>query len=245
MKSVRVSIVLLLLVGGAWITGCSTCLPGVSLYVRGSMVTIIDSSGAFAGVDAATASDSASLDIVTLRSEADTGFVRANVPFVLNVPDVLDLGKLSLRVDRRLLPAPGNDAQAGSDQDEFIITLVDACLPSIVLREKCEIVNWYNPFRLPNIEVRSGFLDQVIATPIITADDYIAGYEIRLGDQGVSNCTSPAYASWLNRYRGDRGKKTSGKALVLTLSTSPKAPSPLTSFQKPVPTPALKPQRHR
>lgn len=239
-KNVPVNIIIVLIasVVGSGLTSCKTCIPGVSLYVRGSMTTVVDSSGAFAAVEVVTAGDTMDLPTITLRGEKDTGIVRVNDPFILNVPDVIDLGKLSIRVDRRY-------------DGTFAVTLGDACLPRIVLREKCEIINWYNPYRLPNIEVGTGNLDQVIATPIITGQDYIAGYEIRLGDQGVSDCTSPAYAAWLKRYRGaadkasadkaTAGKATVGKAKVLALSLSKATPSPLTTFQKT----ALRVQRHR
>lgn len=173
-------------------SACSNCIPGPSSYVRGEMTTALDNEGAFVTRSATSRTSKT----ITLRNESDTGRVTAGEPFTLIVPDVLDLGKKAVKVNQ----------VSSSDEDlinkkNFEITLVDACSPVVRLERPCQIVNWYNPYRLPQIEVASGTLDQVIVTPIISEGNYVIGYEIRHGDQINSGCTSKVFDSWKDVFK--------------------------------------------
>lgn len=207
------------------LSSCSTCVKGPSAYIRGEMIAELNDEGAFV----AKSVSAAGLPRYTLRRNDDTVRVYSGSTFVLDIPDVLDLGKRSIKVDKIETVRAGN-----ADKNYFAITLVDACTPVVHLRDKCHIVNWYNPYRLPQIDVANGHLDQIVATPIVSGDDYIIGYEIRLGDISVSDCKSPAYKSWKARYETDTGKQPKGrtraKAPASTKDT-PQSPSSLLTIK--------------
>jgi hypothetical protein len=71
--------------------------------------------------------------------------------------------------------------------------------------KRCRIVNWYNPYRLPEVRIQNAYTDQLVTTPILGKSNEIIGYEVRLGDAGdgssktasTTACPSPAVYSFL------------------------------------------------
>jgi len=200
--------------------GCTPCIQGPSLYVRGEVVTTLDSSGTFIQPPGRAKQN---LDRVALRSDRDTGYAWADKAFVLEVPNVIDLGAKSLKVTKLETVSTGSYSTP-----DFMITLEDACTPYIVLKDKCQIVNWYNPYSIPRVHIKDGMLEQIVATPILSSDEYVVGYEIRLGDTKISDCNSPQLPRWQAAYQGagNSAKPRQNKRNVLK-STTRESPEPI------------------
>ncbi len=175
-------------------SSCSTCVDGPALYVRGEVDAMLDENGTFVKY---TGKKRPTREL-QLPSSSDTLPVASFEPFRLRIPETLDLGTRSLKIESV------NDVQTGlKDKGDrlFRISLVDACQPVIELNDSCQTINWYNPFRLPQIFVKNGRMEQVIATPLIVNKSMV-GYEIRLGDKQVCGCPSKALGPWKAYYQG-------------------------------------------
>ncbi|GMV53344.1 MAG: hypothetical protein D8M52_07035 [Chlorobi bacterium] len=193
--------------------GCIPCIQGPSLYVRGEVVTTLDSSGTFIQTPGRRQQN---LERVVLCSDRDTGYAWTDKAFVLEVPDAIDLGAKSLKVIKLETVSTGSYSTP-----DFMITLEDACTPYIVLKDKCQIVNWYNPYSIPRVHIKGGMLEQIVATPILFSDEFVVGYEIRLGDTKISNCNSPQLSRWqaVNQGAGSSAKPSQSKSKKLQSTT--------------------------
>jgi hypothetical protein len=176
----------------AVLTGCSTCEPVAPLFVQGSVRAQIDQSGVLVK---STAREP--VTTIELRKPGESRCVPANEPFDLSIPDAIDMAKYALQISECETPM----VTAGSPN--FQITLVESCMPILVLKQECKILNWYNPYRIPEIRVTNDSLSQLVLTPLLSDDNEIIGYEVRLGDH--RECGSPALKV-LEAFRKGGGK---------------------------------------
>ncbi|MBK7578399.1 MAG: hypothetical protein IPI24_13385 [Ignavibacteria bacterium] len=126
-------------------------------------------------------------------------------PFTLDVPELIDLGTHSLVVSE-------TDSVSISGKSCFRVSLKESCSPYIVMDKKCKVINWYNPYRLPEVRVKSAD-EQLIMTPLLDRNEDIMGYEVRLGDSVYDKCASPALEE-LTRVRKKREGKNRDKIVV-------------------------------
>jgi hypothetical protein len=177
---------IILLIGFALVLqSCSTCDPGSSLYVRGAISVRVTSSGALEQVEGGETR-------ITLDSPGESYVIEQDRPFMLDIPDAIDLSSYALVVNEVDSTVPG--------ARYYRISLRESCQPYIVMDKRCKIVNWYNPYRLPEVRIQNAYTDQLVTTPILGKSNEIIGYEVRLGDAGdgssktanTSACPSPA-----------------------------------------------------
>ncbi len=157
------------------LASCATCDSGPALYVRGTMRSEISSHGAFISTGRKPQQNH------TLVWPGDSFDIAQGVPFQLTVPEVVNLGTNALQISEKDTVTPGPKV--------YTVSLVESCTPFVVMDKKCKIINWYNPYRIPEVRVKNSD-DQLIMTPLLDPKDAIIGYEIRLGDHSV--CGSPA-----------------------------------------------------
>ncbi len=157
------------------LSGCVTCDSGPALYVRGSMKSEISSHGTFISTTRKVQEQ------YKLARPGDSFDVAEGVPFQLTVPGVVNLGTNALRITQKDTVVAGPPV--------YTVSLVESCNPYVVMDRKCKIVNWYNPYRIPEVRIRNSDA-QLIMTPLLDPSDAIIGYEIRLGDH--KDCGSPA-----------------------------------------------------
>ncbi len=183
---------------------CSTCDPGSSLYVRGSISVRVTSSGTLEQVEGGTTQ-------FTLDSPGEQFIVEQDRPFVLDIPDAIDLSSYALVVNEVDTTIPGGRY--------YRVSLRESCQPYIVMDKRCKIVNWYNPYRLPEIRIQNAYTDQLVTTPLLGKSNEIIGYEVRLGDAGdgssktqnASACPSPALKRLQKYQQADKAGYTSLK----------------------------------
>ncbi len=161
---------------------CSTCDPGTSLYVRGTVGARVNQSGVLE-----TAEDTGPK--YSLRDPGESFVVVENAPFVLDVPDAVDLSSYALVVTELDTVVRGGKL--------FRVALRESCQQYIEMDKSCKMVNWYNPYRLPEVRIRNTD-EQLVMTPLLGPTNELVGYEVRLGDH--TNCGSPA----LDRLRAFR-----------------------------------------
>lgn len=185
---------------------CSTCDPGTSLYVRGTVGARVNQSGVLE-----TAEDTGPK--YSLRDPGESFDVVENAPFVLDVPDAVDLSSYALVVTELDTVVPGGKL--------FRVALRESCQPYIEMDKSCKMVNWYNPYRLPEVRIRNTD-EQLVMTPLLGPTNELVGYEVRLGDH--TNCGSPA----LDRLRAFRRTSKQPIAGIRPIrSSTRKAPTSL------------------
>ncbi len=185
---------------------CSTCNPGTSLYVRGTVGARVNQSGVLE-----TAEDTGPK--YSLRNPGESFDVVENAPFVLDVPDAVDLSSYALVVTELDTVVPGGKL--------FRVALRESCQPYIEMDKSCKMVNWYNPYRLPEVRIRNTD-EQLVMTPLLGPTNELVGYEVRLGDH--TNCGSPA----LDRLRAFRRTSKQPIAGIRPIrSSTRKAPTSL------------------
>lgn len=173
---------------GSLFSGCSTCQPVQPLYVQGEVSAKI---GPHQTLQRST-TDRDSRTIV-LERPGDNQCVAEDEPFVLSMPTSIDMAEYAVQIEEC------DSVTAG--QKIYKITLVETCQKVLLISKHCQRINWYNPYRIPEVRLANENLDQLIVTPLIGKDDTIIGYEVRLGDRGGdSGCPSPALDA-LKRYR--------------------------------------------
>lgn len=195
-------LLILSVVSSLALMSCSTCEPGPALYARGSVAIQVNSSGALESAKQTT-------NMRSLSRPGESFPIQQGVPFLLTIPKIVDLGTYSLVVSEF------DSATRG--EKWFRVSLRESCRPYIIMDKQCKIVNWYNPYRLPEVRVQASD-DQLIVTPLLDRSSSIIGYEIRLGDSKI--CESPA----LDALRAARTKQQikGGKVVVRRPTTADK-----------------------
>lgn len=197
---------LLCIATSAVLQSCSTCDPGTSLYVRGTVGVRVNQSGVLE-----TAEDTGPK--YSLRDPGESFVVVEDAPFVLDVPDAVDLSSYALVVTELDTVVPGGKL--------FRVALRESCQPYIEMDKSCKMVNWYNPYRLPEVRIRNTD-EQLVMTPLLGPTNELVGYEVRLGDH--TNCGSPA----LDRLRAYRRTSKQPIAGIRPIrSSTRKAPTSL------------------
>ncbi|MBU3680286.1 MAG: hypothetical protein FGM32_11910, partial [Candidatus Kapabacteria bacterium] len=153
---VFLSVVMLL----SMLTGCSTCEPVAPLFVQGSVRAQIDQQGVL--VKSTVREPSMTIE---LRKPGDSRCVPADEPFNLDIPDAIDMARYALQISECESPTVTAGGQS------FQITLVESCMPVLVLKKECKILNWYNPYRIPEIRVSNDSLSQLVLTPLLSDDN--------------------------------------------------------------------------
>ncbi len=170
------------------VTGCSNCQPVQPLFVKGDVPAKISSKGTLLRSTAGRGSR-----VIGLERPGDSQCVAEDEPFVLSMPASIDMAEYAIQIE------DCDSVTAG--QRIYKITLVETCRKVLALTKHCQRVNWYNPYRIPEIRLKNEDLDQLVLTPLIGADNSIVGYEVRLGDvKSPDKCKSPALEA-LERFR--------------------------------------------
>lgn len=191
MKSVVTTIILCISV--VFISaGCSTCLPVPPLYVQGDAAVQVTKNGTLVRGTASKADST-----VVFEKVGESAIVYSDESFILSIPNTIDMALYALQIEE-------SDAVTAG-QKAFELTLVESCIPSLTIDKHCKIVNWYNPYRIPEIRVSNSETDQLVLTPLISDENTIIGYEVRLGDS--QDCFSPALKE-LKRLRSKNVKFT-------------------------------------
>lgn len=172
------------------IGGCSTCLPVPPLYVQGQAAVQVTRHGTLVRGTASEADTT-----IVFEKVGQSANVYSDNSFILSIPNTIDMALYALQIEESDVVTAGQKA--------FALTLVESCIPSLKIDKHCKIVNWYNPYRIPDIRVNNSETDQLILTPLISGDNTIVGYEVRLGDS--EECDSPALKE-LRRLRGKKAK---------------------------------------
>ncbi len=192
----------------SFLTGCSNCQPVQPLFVQGDVPAKIGSQGTLLRSTAGRNSR-----LIGFERPGDSQCIAEDEPFVLSMPTSIDMAEYAIQIE------DCDSVTAG--QKIYKITLVETCMKVLALKKHCQRVNWYNPYRIPEIRLTNDNLDQLIVTPLIGKDDAIIGYEVRLGDRGGdAGCPSPALDA-LKRYRS-KGIKL--RRLVSTTKKNPRLP---------------------
>lgn len=170
------------------LSGCSTCQPVQPLYVKGDVPAKIGRERSLMRA----AADRSNRTII-LERPGDSQCIAEDEPFNLSMPNSIDMAEYAIQIEEC------DSVTAG--QKIYKITLVETCQKVLLLSKHCQRVNWYNPYRIPEVRLTNDNLDQLVVTPLIGKDDTIIGYEVRLGDKGGDDgCPSPALDA-LKRYR--------------------------------------------
>ena len=194
-----------LVVASLLASSCATCDSGPGLYIRGSMETQISSHGTFVKTGKAPKEEH------LLARPGDSFNVAEGVPFQLNIPEVVNLGTNALQISEKDTVTAGPTI--------YTVSLVESCTPYVVMDKQCKIVNWYNPYRIPEVRIQN-YNDQLVMTPLLDPHDAIIGYEIRLGDH--KECGSPAL---------DRLRKRKGVVFAPVKSNTKETPWDLASLE--------------
>lgn len=170
------------------LVGCSNCQPVQPLFVQGDVPARI---GAMGRLQRSVAGRNAR--VIGLERPGDSQCIAEDEPFVLSMPNSIDMAEYAIQIEEC------DSVTAG--EKIYKITLMETCKKVLVLKKHCQRVNWYNPYRIPEIRLRNEDLDQLVMTPLMGADNSIVGYEVRLGDaNGADRCKSPALEA-LERFR--------------------------------------------
>jgi hypothetical protein len=170
------------------LAGCSNCQPVQPLFVQGEVPARIGSKGTLL-----RSSASRNSRVIGLERPGDSQCIAEDEPFVLSMPTSIDMAEYAIQIE------DCDSVTAG--QKIYKITLVETCKKVLALTKHCQRVNWYNPYRIPEIRVKNEDLDQLVLTPLIGTGNTIVGYEVRLGDvKGADKCLSPALDA-LDRFR--------------------------------------------
>jgi hypothetical protein len=147
------------------IHGCSTCDPVASLYVEGIDTVSVNAEGVLEQAKKVTAKYS-------LKAPGESFIVEQGRTFELSVPNPIDLSSHALVVSKIDTVVPGGQY--------YRVALRESCAPYIEMSEKCQVVNWYNPYRLPEVRMRNTS-HQLVTTPLLGKTNEVIGYEVRLG----------------------------------------------------------------
>lgn len=187
------SISLVGIVTSLLLVACATCADGNEFFVQGSTTVKVGATGAFERARTVTGAGRT----FTINNPGDTFWVAQDEAFTITIPRALDLGKYALVVHDTAAPGLAHPRK------RFQISLDPACRPLIDLDQQCQIINWYNPYKLPEVRVNNKSMDQIVQTPLLDERDQIIGYEIRLGNHSAGkaidnkdNCPSPAFLLW-------------------------------------------------
>ncbi len=194
-----------LVVATVFMSSCATCDSGPGLYIRGTMKTQISSHGTFVRTGKAPQKEH------LLARPGDSFDIAEGIPFQLTIPEVVNLGTNALQISEKDTTTAGPNI--------YTVALVESCTPYVIMDKQCKIVNWYNPYRIPEVRIRN-YDDQLVMTPLLDHEDAIIGYEIRLGDH--KECGSPAL---------DRLKKRRGAVFAPVKSNTEENPWELTSLE--------------
>ena len=170
--------------------GCSTCLPVPPLYVQGQAAVQVTKNGTLVRGKTSEADS-----MIVFEKVGQSAVVYSDESFTLSIPNTIDMALYALQIKE-------SDAVTAG-QKAFELTLVESCMPTLTIDKHCKIVNWYNPYRIPEIRVNNPETEQLVLTPLISDDNTIVGYEVRLGDSKV--CDSPALRA-LERLRNKSTK---------------------------------------
>lgn len=210
MKSVVNTVILF--VAAVFISaGCSTCLPVPPLYVQGQAAVQVTKHGTLVRGTASEADTT-----IVFEKVGQSANVYSDNSFILSIPNTIDMALYALQIEESDVVTAGQKA--------FALTLVESCIPSLKIDKHCKIMNWYNPYRIPEIRVNNSETDQLILTPLISGDNTIVGYEVRLGDS--EECDSPA----LKELRRLRGKKTQFSRAPSNTKKTPRNPEFFAGF---------------
>jgi hypothetical protein len=185
------SLATLAIVAASVLQSCATCEPESSLYVRDTLTVEVNKDGVLQEASKGTAR-------YALRYPGDSFTIEQGRPFILEIPDAIDLSSYALAVSKIETVVAG--------PEYYRVSLRESCTPYIELSKRCQVVNWYNPYRLPEIRVRNND-HQVVTTPLLSSNNEVIGFEVRLGTKG-EGCPSQA----LQRFEDYRDSlKASGK----------------------------------
>lgn len=155
---------------------CSTCDPVASLYVGGNATMLVNKEGVLERSTKPTAK-------YFLKAPGDTFLVEQGRAFELSMPDPIDLSAYALVVSKKDTVAAG--------PEYYKVALLKSCMPYIEMSDKCQVVNWYNPYRLPEVRIKNTN-HQLVTTPLLSDSNEVIGYEVRLGTTDADSCRSLA-----------------------------------------------------
>jgi hypothetical protein len=212
--SKMLSLATLAIVAASILQSCATCELESSLYVRDTLTVEVNKDGVLQESSKGTAR-------YALRYPGDSFTIEQGRPFILEIPDAIDLGSYALAVSKI------NPVVAGVEK--YRVGLLESCRPYIEVSKQCQVVNWYNPYRLPEIRVRNSD-HQVVTTPLLSSNNEVIGFEVRLGTEG-EGCASQALKRF-EYYRDSvkaSGRKESSYLRSIRPSTR-KEPRPLSAL---------------
>ena len=166
--------------------GCSTCAPVPPLFVQGETTARIGENGILLRDRGGRPSRK-----IVLERPGSAQCIEQDEPFILSMPSVIDMAQYAIEISEC------DTVTAGAPI--YRLQLVESCMPVLSLNKKCKTINWYNPYRIPEIRVNNNELLQVILTPLLGDDLTTLGYEVRMGDS--KECESPALKR-LKKLRG-------------------------------------------
>jgi hypothetical protein len=166
--------------------GCSTCAPVSPLFVQGETTARIGENGVLLRDRGGRPSRK-----IVLERPGSAQCIEQDEPFILSMPSVIDMAQYAIEISEC------DTVTAGAPI--YRLQLVESCMPVLSLNKKCKTINWYNPYRIPEIRVNNNELLQVILTPLLGDDLTTLGYEVRMGDS--KECESPALKR-LKKLRG-------------------------------------------
>lgn len=187
MKSIKRSLLLPLIIVASVIIlqACSTCDPVASLYVGGNATMLVNKEGALERSTKPTAK-------YFLKAPGDTFLVEQGRAFELSMPDPIDLSAYALVISKI------DSVVAGGEY--YKVALLKSCMPYIEMSEKCQVVNWYNPYRLPEVRIKNTNY-QLVTTPLLSDSNEVIGYEVRLGAR-EDGCQSVALERFSEKRKG-------------------------------------------
>ncbi len=191
--------------------GCNTCSPVPPLFVQGETTARIGENGVLLRDRGGRPSRT-----IVLERPGSAQCIEQDEPFILSMPSVIDMAQYAIEISEC------DTVTAGAPI--YRLQLVESCMPVLSLNKKCKTINWYNPYRIPEIRVNNNELLQVILTPLLGDDLTTLGYEVRMGDSKV--CDSPA----LERLKKYRGQSVTAKRMQSNTKKNPINPGDFTSL---------------
>lgn len=175
------------------LSGCSTCQPVQPLFVKGDVSAKVGPNGTLVRSTAGRGSRR-----IVLERPGDGQCVEEDESFILSLPRSIDMAEYAIQIEEC------DGVTAGRRTSK--ISLVETCQKVLMISKHCQRINWYNPYRIPEVRIDNRDLDQLVVTPLLGRDHSIVGYEVRLGDaEGDNKCDSPALKA-LKRFQ-QRGKR--------------------------------------
>jgi hypothetical protein len=162
------------------LSGCSQCQPVQPLYVKGDVSAKVGPHCTL--LRAKVNRDSRN---IVLERPGDSQCIEEDEPFNLSMPRSIDMAEYAIQIEEC------DEITAGKKRHK--ISLVETCQKVLMISKHCQRINWYNPYRIPEIRIDNRELDQLVVTPLLGRGNSIVGYEVRLGDaNGPNKCKSPA-----------------------------------------------------